>query len=286
MKKPQEKIDLDKEVRNIGIALIVIGIIHFVLSQFLDFTWGFVLVAVGVIALFYRSRKMLLTFGILLIVVGVLNLSTYVVALEGVPGFWGIFGIIQVVWGIQEINRFRRTKENPRYKIKEKIKKGFVWYGLQAGFWVMIGFWVLNIIFMSSLFNIEPNVYIVFWVLWIASVVFTFVLSIIHLTKYRQKALAVTSLVLASFLILTIIVGLAYQSSYDYVDQGYSENLTDQQTQELIDYVDSFCLISCQGLENVYNYDYQYDERLDEVVCYCLDSNDNTILQKVVPFYE
>jgi len=42
MKKQKEKIDLDKEVRNIGIALIILGVIHFVLSQFLDFTWGFV----------------------------------------------------------------------------------------------------------------------------------------------------------------------------------------------------------------------------------------------------
>ncbi len=282
MKK--EKIDLDKEVRNIGIALIVLGVIHFVLSQFLDFTWGFVLIAVGVISLFYRSRKMLLTFGILLIVVGILNLSTYAIALEEVSGFWGIFGIIQIIWGIQEINRFRRTKENPKYETKEKIKKGFVWCGLRAGFWTMIGFWALNIIWISFILGAESNVYFAFWLLWIASVVFTFVLSIIHLTKYKQKALAITSLVFASFLILTAIVGLVYYSSSDYTNYDYSGNLTDQETQELADYVDSFCSISCEGLENVYTYDYQYDESLDEVVCYCLDSNYNTILQKIVPF--
>ncbi len=212
MAKQKEKIDLDKEVRNIGIALIVLGIIHFVLSQFLDFTWGFVLIAVGVISLFYRSRKMLLTFGILLIVVGVLNISTYAIALEE-AGFWGIFGIIQIVWGIQEIKRFRRTKENPKYEIKEKIKKGFVWYGLRAGFWTMIGCWAISI-FLSG----EEIFYFAFWLFWIASVIFTFVLSIIHLTKYKQKALAVTSLVFASFLILTAIIGLVYYGSYDYTN--------------------------------------------------------------------
>lgn len=47
----------NKEVRNIRIVFIVLGVIHFVLSQFLDFTWGFVLIAIGVIALFYRSIK-------------------------------------------------------------------------------------------------------------------------------------------------------------------------------------------------------------------------------------
>lgn len=219
MKKPQEKIDLDKEVRNIGIALIVLGVIHFVLSQFLDFTWGFVLIAVGVISLFYRSRKMLLTFGILLIVVGVLNISSYAMTLEETSGFWGIFGIVQIVWGIKEINRFRRTRENPKYEIKEKIKKSFVWYGLRAGFWTMIGLWAISI-FLSG----EENLYFAFWVFWIASVIFTFVLSIIHLTRYKQKALAVTSLVFASFLILTAIIGLVYYGSYDYTNSISTQN--------------------------------------------------------------
>jgi len=281
IKMKQEKIDLDKEVRNIGIALIVLGVIHFILSQFLDFTWGFVLIAVGIIALFYRSRKMLLTFGILLIVVGVLNISTYAIALEEVSGFWGIFGIIQIVWGIQEINRFRRTKENPKYETKEKIKKGFVWYGLRAGFWTMIGCWAISI-FLSG----EESLYFAFWLFWIASVIFTFVLSIIHLTKYKQKALAVTSLVFASFLILTAIIGLVYYGFYDYTNYDYSGDLTEQETQELVDYVDNFCSISCQGLENVYTYDYAYDEDLDEVFCYCLDENYDIILQKIVPFDE
>ena len=230
MKKPQEKIDLNKEVRNIGIALIILGVIHFVLSQFLDFTWGFVLIAVGIIALFYRSRKMLLTFGILLIVVGVLNISSYAMTLEETSGFWGIFGIIQIVWGIQEINRFRKTKENPKYEIKEKIKKGFVWYGLRTGFLTMIGLWLLNILWISFLFDVESGAYFVFWLLWIASIIFTFVLSIIYLTKYKQKALAVTSLVFASFLILTALAGLAYYGSYDYTTQNPLISNTPQNT--------------------------------------------------------
>ncbi len=140
---------------------------------------------------------------------------------------------------------------------------------------------------------------------------FYFCLSIIHLTKYKQKALAVTSLVFASFLILTAIIGLVYYGSYDYTNYDStnydstnydstnydstnydstnydsSGNITEQETQELANYVDSFCSISCQGLENVYTYDYAYDEELDEVLCYCLDENYDIILQKIVPFEE
>jgi hypothetical protein len=217
----EKPFDLDKEVRNIGIALIVLGIIHFVLSQFLDFTWGFVLIAVGTIALFYRSRKMLLTFGILLIVVGILNISSYAIALEEGSGFWGIFGIIQIVWGIQEINRFRKTKENPKYDIKEKIKKGFVWYGLRTGFWIMIGCWAISI-FLSG----EENLYFAFWTFWIISTIFTFVISIIHLTKYKHKALAIISLVFSSFLLLTAIVGFLfgiYMGDSMYMDDSMAE---------------------------------------------------------------
>lgn len=164
---------------------------------------------------------MLLTFGILLILVGILNLSNYVISLEEVSGFWGIFGIFQIIWGIQEINRFRRTKENPKYDIEEKNKIGFVWHGLRFGFTFMTGCWILNIFLLRFIFSEETNAYLIFYLFWIASVIFTFVLSIIHLNKYKHKALAIISLVFASFLILstivvlTAIVSLFYAGSYD-----------------------------------------------------------------------
>ena len=135
-------------------------------------------------------------------------------------------------------------------------------------------------------FGGKNSQYFAFWLFQIASVIFTSVLSIIHLTKYKQKALAVTSLVFASFLILTAIIGLVYYGSYDYTNYNYPGNLTKQQTQDLVDYVDNFCSISCQGLENGYTYDYAYDEELDEVFCYCLDENYDIILQKIVLFNE
>jgi len=77
---------------------------------------------------------------------------------------------------------------------------------------------------------------------------------------------------------------MVYYGFYDYTNYDYSGNLTEQQTQDLVDYVDNFCSISCQGLENGYTYDYAYDEELDEVFCYCLDENYDIILQKIVPF--
>ena len=101
--------NLKKEVKNAGIILIVLGFIHFVLSGLLDPLWGIVLIIVGIIALFYRSRNMLLVFGILLILVGILNIFSSISAIE-TSGFWLIFAIFQIYWGIKEIRVFVRTK--------------------------------------------------------------------------------------------------------------------------------------------------------------------------------
>jgi len=108
-----EKIDmtpnLKKEIKNSGIILIVLGFIHFALSGLLDPLWGIVLVVVGIIALFYRSRNMLLVFGILLILVGILNIFSSISSI-GSTSFWLIFGGFQIYRGIKEIRVFTKTK--------------------------------------------------------------------------------------------------------------------------------------------------------------------------------
>jgi len=162
----------------------------------------------------------------------------------------------------------------------KKENKEFIWYGLRISFLIMIGCWLLSIVV-----TITENTFWdwLFLIVWITSVIFTFILAIIHLTKYKQKSLAITSLVLSSWLILMFLIGI-FLGATGYYD--YSRNLTEQETQELLDYVDSFCSVSCQGLENVYTYDYAYDEELDKVLCYCLDEDYDIILQKIVPLEE
>ena len=110
---------------------------------------------------------MLLTFGILLILVGILNLLNYAISLGEVSGFWGIFGVFQIIWGIQEINRFRRTKENPKYDIKEKNKIGFVWHGLRFGFTVMAGCWILNIFLLRIFFALGAAIIMILSAFWL-----------------------------------------------------------------------------------------------------------------------
>ena len=86
-------------------------------------------------------------------------------------------------------------------------KKKFVWKSLRISFWIMVGlgvlFMILPYIISSSSFN---RVWSFLSIIWVISVLFTFVISIIHLTKYKEKGLAVTSLVISSLFVLIFLI--------------------------------------------------------------------------------
>ena len=265
-KEEKQKTDLNTEIRKTGIILIVLGFIHFILSGFLDPTWGFLLIIVGIISFFYRSRNMLLTFGILLILVGVLNIfsTTYEISIG-----WLVFGVIQIWWGIDIIRRFKKTKENPRYIVKEKKKK-FIWNSLRVSSWTMIGVWALNLIFGI----VDNDETFILAILWIISIIFTFVVSIIHLTKHKNKAFAILSLVLSSFLIIILFIGAGMELGGIQV---MDENIPCY----------NLCL-DVEGFESYYfGYDY-YDETgelqsIDDMglkLCQCYDVDEEIILEE------
>ena len=112
MKK--EKIDIDKYVRNSGIALIILGLLHFLIPQYLMFSFGAILIFLGVFALIFRVKAMLIIFGILLIFIGLWNLV--ITGLAGATGFWLILGILQIYWGIKEIRMFYKIKNTKKIR--------------------------------------------------------------------------------------------------------------------------------------------------------------------------
>jgi len=76
--------------------------------------------------------------------------------------------------------------------------KGFIWRSLRISFWVMVGTFLLS--FWSESF---PTFLIYFVnIICYLSILFTFVVSIIHLTKYKEKRFAIVSLVVSSLIIL------------------------------------------------------------------------------------
>jgi len=94
---------LKGELRKWGVALIILGVIHFALAGFLDPVWGVVILVIGTLNLFILKPQMLIVNGGALILVGLINIiTTLAIGFSG----WVIFGGFQIYWGIQEIVRY------------------------------------------------------------------------------------------------------------------------------------------------------------------------------------
>jgi hypothetical protein len=92
--------ELKLELRKWGVGLILLGLIHIFLQGFLDPLWGVLICVVGILNLIFTHRLMFLVNGACLILAGILNAS--------VGGGWKFFGILQLIWGIQEMIKINR----------------------------------------------------------------------------------------------------------------------------------------------------------------------------------
>jgi hypothetical protein len=86
--------------------------------------------------------------------------------------------------------------------MKINNKNQFVWTALRICFWSMIGIWIIIVTFT----NIEEVTLLS--QVWMALILATFTLSIMHLIKYKQKAFAIVALVITSFWLLTVLIGM------------------------------------------------------------------------------
>ncbi|MEK6823693.1 MAG: hypothetical protein AABY06_01540 [Nanoarchaeota archaeon] len=85
-------------------------------------------------------------------------------------------------------------------------QKGFVWYSLRISFLLMFLFFIISLslpLFLTLLINL----------LFIISLLFTFVVSIIHLFKFKRKVFPIVALVISVLFILFYIIGLANPST-------------------------------------------------------------------------
>ena len=92
-----------REIRSWGGGLIVLGIIH-CFSKFLSTGWGALIIAMGVANLMVPKRGMFIVNGSILIIAGIFNMAV----LSQYSGGFILFAILQIVWGVQEIRKFRR----------------------------------------------------------------------------------------------------------------------------------------------------------------------------------
>ncbi len=132
--------ELSEYCKKSGITVIVLGLIHFILSNVLDPTWGAVLIFVGIFSLIFRNRSTLLIFGITLILVGVMNFTQVIIStnITRVDAGWFIAGLLQVYLGISEIVRF--------YKVKKILKPR------KISVYEIIGYIVIALVLLFSAF--------------------------------------------------------------------------------------------------------------------------------------
>jgi hypothetical protein len=92
-------VEMKNELRKWGIGLIVLGVAHLVLTGFLDPIWGVLIALVGGLNLLIPRREMFIVNGVVILLAGVMNMSA--------GGGWKMFGILQIVWGVKEIRKFK-----------------------------------------------------------------------------------------------------------------------------------------------------------------------------------
>jgi len=86
-------------------------------------------------------------------------------------------------------------------KTQTKQQNQFVWLSLRISFWIMIFLWGL-----ATVLPEHEGLYFQDW-LFIIAIIFNFVVSIIHLVKFKEKALAITSLVISSIGVFLFFIG-------------------------------------------------------------------------------
>jgi len=152
---------------------------------------------------------------------------------------------------------------------KKKDNK-FVWCSLRIAFWVTIG---LSVILSILGLSYETAGEIFILILWITSAIFTFVVSIIHLTRFKKKAFAIVALVFSSLWILSIFIGfligffnpiygseIIFEENNNFLEEGYFNSFSFN----LFDYSYLSLDFNSNNFANIYlleeNEFYRYEE--------------------------
>jgi len=86
-------------------------------------------------------------------------------------------------------------------------KKGFVWKSLRISFWVMIVSLIFGLITFGLLGHLHiDGVRLIVLIVETVSLIFTFIISIVHLKKYKERKLAVIALIVSSIIVFLSLV--------------------------------------------------------------------------------
>lgn len=91
-----------------------------------------------------------------------------------------------------------------KQETEQSKNHNFVFYSLRISFYYLVIMWILFAVFDVDMWE-GTNAIIT--LLWFISGIWTFVVSIIHLNVFKQKAFAITALVISSIFLLESIIG-------------------------------------------------------------------------------
>lgn len=100
--------NIKAELLSRGIGFIALGALHFVFPQYLESTWGIVLIVLGVLNLIdiiILAPGIFILNGLALIIVGILNITSVCNATGSSWSPWLLLGVLQIGWGFSEFKK-------------------------------------------------------------------------------------------------------------------------------------------------------------------------------------
>jgi hypothetical protein len=97
----------------------------------------------------------------------------------------------------------KEAKKQVKFQKKTKI-----WAYLRISFWSMLGLLVIWILATAQVIPMQNPIGRILGLAWFAAVIASFVLSLIHLRRHKEKTLAIVALALSSLVIIMQIVYL------------------------------------------------------------------------------
>lgn len=134
---------LHRETRNWGLALLALGVLHLLLTGFLNASWGMLLIIVGLSSFYFRSAAIFVVYS------GALAWAAVTNVLSG-SGSWMIFALIQVVFTVQTFRKFLEFRkietelgeaagQEGAAVVKDRCTGSFPWISLALGLASIIG---------------------------------------------------------------------------------------------------------------------------------------------------
>jgi len=207
-----------KEIRSWSLWLLGLGVLHIILSGFLNASWGILLIIVGVASFYYRTSSIFIIYVATLTWAAVSNFKS-------LESGWIFFSLVQVFIAFRVFQQYRRFHEiegkffklgtdnaNNGLLTKERAAHSFPWIGSILGCSSIIGLGILLVLTLllasaNGWTSVAPNYYIFLEGMLANIAVLGFAVSLASLlSKYRPNVPAIVGLIAGGLIMVFYLV--------------------------------------------------------------------------------